>query len=93
MSNDFVVGAATVVIAITGVAYTWGTFRLLRATRNMFLLNFVLAYRDSQRRGQLPAIEEKRASALLNKLLLIAFPDELKELREGSIENEKAGPK
>jgi len=79
MSNT--VAVATVVIALSTILYTVGTFRLLKATRDMFLLNFILAYRDAQRRGQLEAIEEKRASAVLNRMLERLFPDELKELR------------
>lgn len=86
MSNTVDV-AATVVIAFTAILYTLGTFRLLKATRDMFLLNFILAYRDAQRRGQLPAIEEKRAGVLLNKMLERLFPNELKQVRAGNTED------
>lgn len=83
MLGDIVVGVATVVIAITGVAYTVGTFRLLKATRDMFKLNFILAFTNAKRGGQLSGIEEKKASARLDDLLKRHFPDDVTDLTGG----------
>ena len=76
MSN-WITAAATVVMALTTIAYTWGTLRLWRTTRDALKLAAVEAFL-----GPIPpgAPFERRRWEERQALLVRVFPDLFQEL-------------
>ena len=80
-ASNWITAAATVVMAFTTIAYTWGTLRLWRTTRDALRLTFLQAFRGAPRPG---APFEQQQWMAWRELLVRTFPDLARELSEQS---------